>query len=217
MQKNFPRSICTGPSKRQGWRKRTQLGLCAESGLEIFTIHATKVVLSVYGSVKTQAKVTSKKTKPEYVMRCTGSPADAPTELLPLQIKLYAYYALPVRLAARLCVCLSVCLSVYLYSRTAGNEAARERYTRVQRNKRSNNNLADLAETAAFWQEIPAQPWTTFCDPAHQLARCACVFKLASSAAPGRSSTAWSSALLYYATSSATSLFQNRCIRYQGI
>ena len=52
--------------------------------------------------VKTQAKVTSKKTKPEYVMRCTGSPADAPTELLLLQIKLYAYYALPVRLAARL-------------------------------------------------------------------------------------------------------------------
>ena len=91
-----------GPSKRRGWRKRTQLGLCAESALEIFTMHATKVVLSAYGSVKTQAKVTSKKKKPEYVMKCTGSPADAPTELLPLQIKLYAYYALPVQLAARL-------------------------------------------------------------------------------------------------------------------
>ena len=71
---------------------------------------------------------------------------------------------------------LCVCLSVYLYSRTAGHEAARERYTRLQRNKRSNNNVADLAETAAFWQEKPAQPWTTFRDPTHQLARCACLF-----------------------------------------
>ena len=73
-------------------------------------------------------------------------------------------------------VCVCVCLHVYLYSRTAGNEAARERYTRLQRNKRSNNNVADLAETAAFWQEKLVPPWTTFRDPTHQLARCACVF-----------------------------------------
>ena len=71
-QKNCPRSICMGPSKTRGWRKRTQFGLGAESALEIFTIHATKVVLPVYGSVKSQAKVTSKNTKPEYVIRCTG-------------------------------------------------------------------------------------------------------------------------------------------------
>ena len=73
-------------------------------------------------------------------------------------------------------VCLCVCLSVYLYFRTAGNEAVRERHTRFQRSKRSKNNAADLAKTAAFWQEKPAQPWTTFRDPTHQLARCACVF-----------------------------------------
>ena len=116
------------------------------------------------------------------------------------------------------CVCVSVCLSVYLYSRTEGNEAARQRYTRLQRNKRS-NNVADLAETVAFWQEKQAQPWTRFRDPTHQLARCACVFitrlggACSAGSAPGRSSTAWSSALLYYATSSATSLLKNRCIR----
>ena len=78
--------------------------------------------------------------------------------------------------SVRLCVCVSVCLSVYLYSRTTGNEAAREQYTRLQRNKHSKNNVADLAKTAAFWQEKPAPPWTTFCDPTHQLARCTCLF-----------------------------------------
>ena len=71
-----------------------------------------------------------------------------------------------------MCVC--VCLSVYLYSRTTGNEAARERYTHLWRNKRSKNNVADLAKTATFWQEKPAPP--SFCDPTHQLARCAHVF-----------------------------------------
>ena len=60
-------------------------------------------------------------------------------------------------LGLSVCVCLSVCLSVYLYSRTTGNEAARERYTHLQRNKRSKNNVADLAKTAAFWQEKPAR------------------------------------------------------------
>ena len=65
-------------------------------------MHATKAVLSGYGSVKMQAKETSKKTKPECVMRCTGSQADVPTELLLLQIKLYVYLALPVLLAERL-------------------------------------------------------------------------------------------------------------------
>ena len=71
---------------------------------------------------------------------------------------------------------MSVCLSVYLYSRTTCNEAARERFARLQRNKRSKYNVADWAKTAAFWQEKPAPPWTTFRDPTHQLARCACVF-----------------------------------------
>ena len=78
-----------------------------------------------------------------------------------------------------LSVCVSVCLSVclfYLNSGTTGNKAARERYTRLQRNNRSKNNVADLAKTAAFWQEKPAPPWTKFLDPTHQLARCACVF-----------------------------------------
>ena len=73
-----------------------------------------------------------------------------------------------------MCVC--VCLSVYLYSRTTGNKAARERYTRLQCNKRSKNNVVNLAKTAAFWQEKPAPPWTTFRDPTHQLVQCACVF-----------------------------------------
>ena len=117
-----------------------------------------------------------------------------------------------------LSVCVSVCVSVYLNSGTTGNKAARERYTRLQRNKRSKNNVADLAKTAAFWQEKPAPPWTTFRDPTHQLARCACVFI-----------TFWThgsqpleqhcpeSCVAVNATSSAASLFQNRCIRYQGM
>ena len=49
-----------------------------------------------------------------------------------------------------LSVRLSVCLSLYLYSRTTGNEAVRERYTRLQHNKRSKNNVANFAITAAF-------------------------------------------------------------------
>ena len=69
-------------------------------------------------------------------------------------------------------VSLCVCLSVYLYSRTTSNEVARERYTRLQRNKRSKNNMADLGKTAALRQV--KSPWTTFCD---KLARCACVFR----------------------------------------
>ena len=75
-------------------------------------------------------------------------------------------------------VCPSVCdVCVCLYtSRTAGNEAAREQYARLQRNTRTKNNVADLAKTAAFWQEKPAPPWTTFHDPTDQLAQCACVF-----------------------------------------
>ena len=36
---------------------------------------------------------------------------------------------------------MSVCLSVYLYSRTTGNEAVREQYTRHQCNKCSKNNV----------------------------------------------------------------------------
>ena len=80
--------------------------------------------------------------------------------------------------SVHLCVSLSVlsvCLSVYLYSRTTGNEVARERYTYTQCNKCSKNNVADLAKMAAFWQEKPAPLWTTFRDPTHQLARCAWV------------------------------------------
>ena len=38
-------------------------------------------------------------------------------------------------------VCLSVCLCVYLYSRTTGNEVAREQYTR---NKRLKHNVANI-------------------------------------------------------------------------
>ena len=71
-------------------------------------------------------------------------------------------------------VCPSVCLTD-LNSGTTGNKAARERYTRLQRNNRSKNNVADLAKTAEFWQEKPAPPWTKFRDPTHQ-SRCACVF-----------------------------------------
>ena len=56
------------------------------------------------------------------------------------------------------------------------SSVARERYTCLQHKKRSKNYVADLAKTAAFWQEKPAPPSTTFCDPTHQLARCACVF-----------------------------------------
>ena len=77
--------------------------------------------------------------------------------------------------AARVTVLgLSVCLSDL--SGTTGNKAVRERYTRLQRNNRSKNNVADLAKTSKFLQEKPAPPWTKFRDPIHQLSRCACVF-----------------------------------------
>ena len=99
-----------------------------------------------------------------------------------------------------LCVFLSLCLSTF-NSRTTGNEAACERYTHLQRNKHSKNNVADLAKTAAFWQEKPAPPWNTFHDPTHQLAQCACVFitclgTCSTGSAPGASSTSRSPALL---------------------
>ena len=45
-------------------------------------------------------------------------------------------------LSVCMCVCVSVCL---LNSWTTGNEAACERYTRLQRSKRSKNNLAEMA------------------------------------------------------------------------
>ena len=101
-----------------------------------------------------------------------------------------------------LSICVSVCLSVCLpLFSNYGNEAARERYTHLQRNKHSKDNVADLAKTAAFWQEKPAPPWNTFHDPTHQLAQCACVFitclgTCSTGSAPGASSTSRSPALL---------------------
>ena len=61
-------------------------------------------------------------------------------------------------------LCPSVCVSTFI---TTGNEAARKWYTCLQRHKRSKNNVANLAKTAAFWQEKLAPPWTTFRDPTH--------------------------------------------------
>ena len=116
--------------------------------------------------------------------------------------------------SVRLCVCLTD-----LNSGTTGNKAARVRYTRLQRNNRSKNNVADLAKTAEFWQEKPAPPWTKFRDPTHQLSRRACVFITCTTAlALSRwRSTGPESCVAVNATSSAASLFQNRCIRYQGM
>ena len=126
-----------------------------------------------------------------------------PHELLTLDV--HAQRGLQYLVCPSVCVCvsvcLSVCLSVYLYSRTTGNEAACERYTRLQCNKCSKNNVADLAKMAAFWQEKPAPPWTMFRDPTHQLAQCACVFITRMGACSINqlspwSSSAWSPALL---------------------
>ena len=141
--------------------------------------------------------------------------------------------------SVHLCVCVSVCLSLYLYSRTTGNEAACERYTRLQRNKCSDNNVANLAKTAGFWQEKPVLPWTSFRDPTHQLARCSCVFitrlgPCSTVSAPGVVSRARPSGEPHYirparlpleqhscvavnAIISAASLFRNHCIHYQGM
>ena len=116
-------------------------------------------------------------------------------------------------------VCPSVCLTD-LNSGNTGNKAARERYTRLQPNNRSKNNVADLAKTAAFWQEKPAPPWIKFCDPTHQLARCACVFITCTTGYRSAAGAALPRVLrccIIDATSSAASLFQNRCIRYQGM
>ena len=68
------------------------------------------------------------------------------------------YYAASVPIINPRCACaarvtvlglsVSVCvfLSVYLYSQITGNKAARERYTCLQHNKPSKNNLADIAQ-----------------------------------------------------------------------
>ena len=120
-----------------------------------------------------------------------------------------------------LSVCVCVCVSVYLNSRTTGNEAACERYTRLQRSKRSKNNVADLVKTAAFWQEKSAPPWTKFRDPTHQLARCACVSITRLGACSIGSAAGGThcpeTRVAVNATSSGASLLQNRCIRYQGM
>ena len=63
-------------------------------------------------------------------------------------------------------VCQSVSVSVYDYSRTAGNEAASERYQQLQRNKRSK---IKKAKTKAFEIEKLALSRTALRDPAHQL------------------------------------------------
>ena len=111
-----------------------------------------------------------------------------------------------------------VCLSVYLYCRTTGNEAVCEWYPPLQCNKLSNSNVADLAKTAAFWQEKLSPLWTTFHDPTHQLARCACVFITRLGACS--TGCPWTcleqlrleSCVVVNATSGAASLFQNCCI-----
>ena len=115
----------------------------------------------------------------------------------------------------------SVCLSVYLYFLTTGNEAARERYTRIQRNKRSKNNVANLAKIAAFWQRKPAPPWTTFHDPTHQLAHLRmCINYTLGHMLDWLSpweQLSLESCVAVNATSGAASLFQNRCVLYQGM
>ena len=116
----------------------------------------------------------------------------------------------------RYLVCPSVCLTD-LNSGTTGNKAARVRYTRLQRNNRSKNNVVDLAKTAAFWQERPAPPWTKFRDPTHQLALCACVFITCTTGSQPLEQHCPESCVAVNATSSAASLFQNCCIRYQGM
>ena len=110
--------------------------------------------------------------------------------------------------SVRLCVCLTD-----LNSGTTGNKAARVRYTRLQRNNRSKNNVADLAKTAEFWQEKPASPWTKFRDPTHQLSRRACVFITCTTGSQPPEQHCPESCVAVNATSSAASLFQNRCIR----
>ena len=61
-------------------------------------------------------------------------------------------------------VCLSVCVSVYDYSRTAGNEAAYERFS-VQGLEKQNG---DFAETTAFESDKLAWSRTTLRGPTHQ-------------------------------------------------
>ena len=114
------------------------------------------------------------------------------------------------------CVCVCVCLSVYLNPRTTGNEVACERYTRLQGSKRSKNNVADLAKTAAFWPEKSAMLWTKFRDPTHQLARCACI-SITHLGACSTGSAAGGSNTLPGDLHCAASLLQNRCISFQGM
>ena len=64
-------------------------------------------------------------------------------------------------------VCQSVSVSVYDYSRTAGNEAASERY---QQQQAIENKKGDFAKTKAFEIEKLALSRTALRDPAHQLA-----------------------------------------------
>ena len=78
----------------------------------------------------------------------------------------------------RYLVCPSVCVSVCLSTLILELQATKQHVngTLIFSANSAKNNVADLTKMAAFWQEKPASPWTTFRDPTHQLVRCVCVF-----------------------------------------
>ena len=119
-------------------------------------------------------------------------------------------------LSVCVCVCLSACLSTFTLKLQATKRHVNG--TLVFSATRARKYVADLAKTAAFWQEKPAPPWATFRDPTHQLARCECVFitRLLDWLSPLRQHCP-GSCVAVNATSNAASLFLNRFIRYQGI
>ena len=61
---------------------------------------------------------------------------------------------------------LSVCLSTFILEL----QETKRHMNGTLVFRRSKYNVADLAKTAASWQEKEALPWTTFRDPTHQLA-----------------------------------------------
>ena len=72
-----------------------------------------------------------------------------------------------------LSVCMSACLTLILELQATKRHASGT-LVLYKHNKHSKNNVADSAKMAALWQEKPAQPWTKFRDPTHQLAQCTC-------------------------------------------
>ena len=136
-------------------------------------------------------------------------------------------------------IILSECL--ILYAHTAGKEAAKVSSGEFQKQASKAYHKADTKLEPKFEtrrmkstkvqtlgaNKICVGDWSCageklatldqFRDPTHQLSRCACVFITFTTCSQPLEQHCPESCVAVHASSSAASLFQNRCIRYQGM